>query len=50
MMETNVAKLQVNSDQVDTEHKNVYDFRSQLKIFVESEWAKTSTNTLEKKN
>ena len=48
-METSASKPHVNSDPVDPEDRNVYDFRSELKISVESEWAKTSTNTLEKK-
>ena len=48
-MESNVAKSQINSDPVDNANSNVFDFRSQLMIDVESEWAKTSTNTLEKK-
>ena len=48
-METKVVKLLRLSDPVDKETEDLCDFRSQLKLAVESEWAKTSTNTLEKK-
>ena len=48
-MESNIDKPHANSDPVDKENKNLYYFRSQLTIDVESEWAKTSTNALEKK-
>ena len=49
-MESNVAKPLRSSDPVEKETEDLYDFTSQLKLAVESEWAKTSTNTLEKKN
>ena len=49
-METNVVKPLISSDLVDKEIEDLYDFRSQLMLAVVSEWAKTSTNTLEKKH
>ena len=49
-MERNVAKPLRSSHSVHKENENSYDFKIQLKIVVENEWAKISTNTLEKKN
>ena len=49
-IETNLTNPLRSSDPVDKETEELYDFRRQLKLSVENEWAKTSTNTLEKKN
>ena len=48
-MEKNTTNAVTSSDAVRTETKGCYDFRSQLNLSVESEWAKANTNILDKK-
>ena len=48
-MQNNIANPIRTSNAVNSENKDLYDLRSQLKIAVESEWAKRKTNMFEKK-
>ena len=48
-MESDVAAAPANPDIVDNVHQNGFDIRMKLNKTVQSEWAKTSSNVLEKK-
>ena len=48
-MELEVAESQANSDSAENGNKNAFDFKRQLTIAVEKQWAKTSSDSLERK-
>ena len=45
-MENNTANALTTSDPVSTETEDFYDFKIQLNLALEREWAKRNTNTL----